>query len=284
VTVAVAVQVWDGVVIAADSATTLDLENGSHQVYNNANKVFHLHRRRPLGAVTWGLGNIGSASIASIAKDLRHRLMGLDKDFPEWEIPSDYSVRWVTEKAIELFHGLYKTQFSDYELPEGKTMPAMGFMVSGYSAGAKSAETWGFIVDDPVNAPLAVEIISQNDSGWNAQAQYVATKRLFEGIDPILREQIRLALPPAEMAKIEPLLAAHQSYPAHPAMPFADAVALCEFLVSVTAGYSHFLLGPDIVGGPVEVAAISRHEGFKWIKRKHYYPQDLNPEVTTHAS
>src|SRR4051794_25730890 len=54
-TVAVVVKVFDGIVVAADSATTLPLANGSAQVYNNANKIFHLHRRLPLAAMTWGL-------------------------------------------------------------------------------------------------------------------------------------------------------------------------------------------------------------------------------------
>jgi hypothetical protein len=46
-----------------------------------------------------------------------------------------------------------------------------------------------------------------------------------------------------------------------------------------TIGYTHYLLGPDVVGGPVEVAAISRHEKFKWVSRKHYYRNEMNPEA-----
>jgi hypothetical protein len=46
-----------------------------------------------------------------------------------------------------------------------------------------------------------------------------------------------------------------------------------------TIGYTHYLLGPDVVGGPVEVAAISRHEKFKWVSRKHYYLNEMNPEA-----
>ena len=63
-----------------------------------------------------------------------------------------------------------------------------------------------------------------------------------------------------------------------PAMPFPDAIGLARFFVETTSGFAHYSLGPDVVGGPVEVAGISRHEGFKWISRKHYYRQDLNPE------
>lgn len=60
-------------------------------------------------------------------------------------------------------------------------------------------------------------------------------------------------------------------------MPFADAIQLAKFLVDVTIGYTRYLLGPDTVGGQVELAGISRHEGFKWVMRKHYYSRELNP-------
>ena len=35
-------------------------------------------------------------------------------------------------------------------------------------------------------------------------------------------------------------------------------------------------VGPETVGGPVDVAVISRHEGFIWVKRKLYFDADLN--------
>src|SRR4051812_32504943 len=95
VTVAVAVKVYDGIVLAADSATTSQLADGSHQVYNNANKVFQLHRTKPVGAMTWGLGSIGSASIATLAKDIRQRFMGLDAQHTDWELDDSFTVHGV---------------------------------------------------------------------------------------------------------------------------------------------------------------------------------------------
>ncbi len=77
-TVAVTGKVYDGMVLAADSATTFTFgtANGDvHQVYNNADKIFHLHRKLPVAAMTWGLASVGPASVATLAKDLRRRLM-----------------------------------------------------------------------------------------------------------------------------------------------------------------------------------------------------------------
>jgi hypothetical protein len=64
-----------------------------------------------------------------------------------------------------------------------------------------------------------------------------------------------------------------------PAMPLQDAIDLADFLVDLTIKFSRFSPGPPTVGGPIEIAAISKHEGFRWIKRKYYFDRRYNPEV-----
>jgi len=63
-----------------------------------------------------------------------------------------------------------------------------------------------------------------------------------------------------------------------PAMPIQDAIDLSIFLVESTIRFSKFAPGAPTVGGPIEVATITKHERFKWIQRKHYYKQELNQE------
>ena len=79
-TICVGIQVNDCLVFAADSAVTLSYgpdATGADiiNVLPHGNKVFNLHRDLPICAMFCGLGNIGSESIASLAKDLRVRLM-----------------------------------------------------------------------------------------------------------------------------------------------------------------------------------------------------------------
>jgi hypothetical protein len=66
-------------------------------------------------------------------------------------------------------------------------------------------------------------------------------------------------------------------------MPVQDAINLADFLVDVTKRYFAFLPGADIVGGETDIATVTKYEGFKWIRRKHYYPASLNPMETGHA-
>lgn len=62
------------------------------------------------------------------------------------------------------------------------------------------------------------------------------------------------------------------------AMPIQDVIDLAEFLASTSAQFSRFVSGPKSVGGPIEIAAITKHERFRWIRRKYYYSRKINPE------
>lgn len=61
------------------------------------------------------------------------------------------------------------------------------------------------------------------------------------------------------------------------AMPKREVAEFAESLVAMTAVRRKMSLQSETVGGPVDVAVMSRHEGFVWVKRKHYFPLDLNP-------
>ncbi|PPD15135.1 MAG: hypothetical protein CTY25_07615 [Methylobacterium sp.] len=66
-------------------------------------------------------------------------------------------------------------------------------------------------------------------------------------------------------------------------MPIQDAIELADFLVDVTKRYFRFKPGADTVGGDTDIAVVTRYERFKWIKRKHFYPAELNPRETGHG-
>lgn len=281
-TVAVVVKVFDGVVIAADSATTMMLANGSAQVYDNANKVFHLHRRLPIGSLTWGLGNIGDASIATITKDLRGRLMGKDPAYSDWKLdPESYTLAGVMDRVVEmLYDELYVTHFAGAPAGPGSSL---GFLVAGYSATEKQPEVWKLVISDAGVRPTPVLEAAKDVSGWSSYAQPEATERLFDGYDIQLASGLEQVLTSDQFALAQGVLASRARQPALAAMPFVDAIQLARYMVDVTVGYSRYLLGPDTVGGPVDVAGINRHEGFKWISRKYYYSSDVNPRESDHA-
>lgn len=60
-------------------------------------------------------------------------------------------------------------------------------------------------------------------------------------------------------------------------MPKQDLIELAEALVSITAIERKASDDAGTVGGPIDVALITRAEGFVWIKRKHHFNAELNP-------
>lgn len=68
-------------------------------------------------------------------------------------------------------------------------------------------------------------------------------------------------------------------------MTAQDAINLANFLVDLTKHCFRVFPGADDnVGEDTDIATVSRCEGFKSIRRKHYYPAILNPQETGHVS
>ncbi|MGF1689431.1 hypothetical protein L4C36_22685 [Photobacterium japonica] len=61
-------------------------------------------------------------------------------------------------------------------------------------------------------------------------------------------------------------------------LPKNELAYMAESLVNLTAFKRKVSNGLDSVGGPIDVAVISKGEGFVWIKRKHYFPGELNKD------
>jgi hypothetical protein len=61
-------------------------------------------------------------------------------------------------------------------------------------------------------------------------------------------------------------------------LPIEDLASMAESLVNLTSFKRRMTLVEDeSVSGPIDVALISKGDGFIWIKRKHYFDADKNP-------
>lgn len=282
-TVCVSVKVHDCLIFAADSASSLvgpgpDNNPTVFNVWKHGNKVFNLYKGKPIAAMTCGMGHMGPASIGNLAKDFRRIITkgigGATID------PDEYTIEQIVSRAHEFFAERYKQIDPLPPSPHG-----FEFWIGGYGSNCDNAEIWKIsIADGDVAAP---ELIADKDQdghiAWGGQPK--AIQRLILGYDAEMSEALIAAgLPPAT---VEPLLLQVQQRLAtplvHPTMPLQDAIALADFLVDATKRYFAFLPGADIVGGDTDIATVTKHEGFKWIRRKHYYPPNLNPRETDHV-
>ncbi|MBX9620301.1 MAG: hypothetical protein K2X76_10415 [Sphingomonas sp.] len=243
-------------------------------VYAHGNKVFNLVKGQPIAAMTCGAGNIGRSSISSLAKELRRRLSkpvhegGLD--------PESYTIEEVAIRARTL---LYDEAFLQLN-PAPADAANLEFWVGGYGADRDDAELWKIVIENGQCTPPQQQMVGE-DSFVTWAGQPEALNRLLLGFSGGVVDA--LAAGGLEADKIGPVQALMRSYTATPLvsapMPTGDAIALADFLVEVTKKYVHFRDGADTVGGDTDIATVTRYEGFKWIKRKHFYPRALNMET-----
>ncbi|MBZ5700159.1 MAG: hypothetical protein LAN18_16610 [Acidobacteriia bacterium] len=285
-TIAVCIKINDGVVLASDSATTIlgqvppTGQLMALNVYNNANKIYNLRKGLSIGAITWGAGSIGQASISTIVKDLRQRFTGDDADHEDWKLSEDkYIVEDVANRLKEfVFDELYQKEYTNFPFPK----PSLGFIVAGYSGKAPMADEFQIdIQNGQCIGPRRLR--NQEEVGLTWAGEPEALNRLIIGRSTVLPAllQAQLGVPPAQMNQAMANIQAQMQLPVVlPAMPLKDAIDLAEFMVDLTIQFSRFKPGAPTVGGPIEIAAISKHEGFRWVQRKHYFTRELNPEPT----
>lgn len=61
-------------------------------------------------------------------------------------------------------------------------------------------------------------------------------------------------------------------------LPKTELASMAEALVNLTSFKRKVSEQAETVGGPVDVAVISKGDGFIWVKRKHYFMKELNPQ------
>jgi hypothetical protein len=284
--IAVIIGVHDGVVLAADSASTLTVGGnvprpgvpgtivGVLNVYDNANKIFNLYKGHPLGCITFGSGSIGNASISTLLKDLRAKLTNRELGFD----PNHYTIRQVAE-ILARFLADECSSITDLAMRRDVNM---GFFLGGYSSGEPLGESWSVEIKNGESGN-PVELRQKHDPGisWGGMGEVLY--RIVAGYSPALFQVLAQAgrgpdgthFSADHLAQtLGPALTANLQAP----MPIQDAIDLARFLVHSAVMFSRFTPGPQMVGGMIEIAAITKHEGFKWISRKHYYEQTLNKE------
>ena len=67
-------------------------------------------------------------------------------------------------------------------------------------------------------------------------------------------------------------------------LPKEELASMAEALVNLTSLKRRVSLEEETVGGPIDVAVISKGDGFIWIKRKHYFDGLMNRDYLTRQS
>lgn len=274
----VAVRVGEGLVLAADSASTLMVQTSEGQVgvgkiFNHATKLLQL-RDYPIGVGTWGAGNIGDRTISSLVSEFANSRRALSELGPD-----DINVRSEAEGLLDSLCGAYEGFIPDWR---EKAHPQVGMIVGGYSGNAFFPEEYVFLV--PEREFIALREPGpegQQDFGANWYGMTDAIVRLHHGRDEkvpqiLVEEGIDKAVIERLMERLH--TEAQYQIP-FGGMPLQDAIDYAMYLVGVTVGRYRFVLGAESCGGPIDVAMITRDRGFQWVQQKQLRTRPFGPQV-----
>ena len=111
----------------------------------------------------------------------------------------------------------------------------------------------------------------------NGLSKIVSTKdiklaEMIKGIDlrPVIENYKNNIAKIKQEQMVSPLITTVSS------MGKEDLAELAENLIYLTSLKRHITPNLESVGGPVDVAVVSKGDGFIWIKRKHYFEPELN--------
>jgi|ERR1017187_75542 hypothetical protein len=258
----------EGIVLSADSRVTLMNQvqpaGGGPQIllpasFDNATKLLRAKGQDNVAAVTYGVGAIGIAQPRTAHSFL-----------PEFEKELAGGVRLGVKEFAARLGDFFTRQWKSANMP-ATVGPGddMVFLVGGYDEN----EAYGtvFEVHVPTN-PIPVEKIPTGQFGIVWGGQKGITDRIIQGFDGAALGVVYdlLGTPPQlRTPNIENQLraAVGLKIPIQ-FLPLQDCVDLSIFLIRATILLQRWIIDVRGVGGAVDVATITRTDGFKPIQLK----------------
>ena len=282
-TICVSVKVSEGLVLAADSAASVqgsiqdpagNISQGILKTYEHARKLSHI-KDYPIGTLSWGISLVGSRSVESLIKEYEYILPSLQEEQEKAKskkIQGDspdtytYEVKEIAHGLLDHIKGFYKATFDSS--PEDQR-PPLCILVSGYSSGNFFPEQW--LLELPIHQEL-IERRPDIDGKPNFGADWFgltdAMTRLHWGRDDkaISKLAEHFHLDPDEVRQVLDQL----QYPiVFDGMPIQDAIDFAIYVVNVVIGRFRFVIGAPVCGGEIDIAVITP-DNFTWIHRKSW--------------
>jgi hypothetical protein len=251
----------EGVVLATDSRVTLEAQKkGGPPIpvnYDNATKLLTFSRpHNYVGCVTYGAAVIGLRTAHGFVAEFEQQVLAEKKErltVVEYsnQLSSFFSQRWK------------ETMPSDY------TGPNMTFIVGGYDPGTAYGKVFLFeIPKQPIPNPRQPH---DNDFGMTWGGQLEIASRLIRGFDPALPNILKqvLNLDDKKIDQLYVTLRENLEFPIpYAVLPLQDCIDLAIFLIRTTMIAQRLAIGIRGVGGPIDVAIITRTNGLEYVQQK----------------
>ncbi len=244
-----------GVALAADSAVTVSVDGGV-KVFPSANKIFALSKFHPVGVMIYGASEMLDIPWETTIKTFRCPAV------TSFEIYGNLGGR------LRFIQSKTKESRIDPENTAAIVPFAQSEMVTMFME--EVDPSYQRTVDDAVYTAIeatARSLIYSTDEDADDETQATVVANVVERVMKTLAETLTSA---RWRHFVNPVLSIVG------ALPKVELASMAESLVNLTSMKRHISSFTETVGGPIDVALISKGDGFVWIKRKHYFDKDLN--------
>ena len=253
----VAIKGPEGIVLAADSRVTLEARPPGQGVvlpifYDNASKLLSFEKQRYVGAVTYGQAVIGRRTAHSLLPELELSLG--EKRLPVGEF-------------AEALSDFFLARWRD-SMPKTYDGPQITFVVAGFDPDEPYGEVHLF--DIPGN-PKPTPRTPKGEFGMTWGGQLDIASRIFHGYDPSLIQLLAKETGQPEstvcqwLQRMQPQLSLPIPWEF---LPLQDCINLATAMIRTTMVFQNAAIRLRGVGGPVDVAVITRIDGLQFIQRK----------------
>lgn len=254
----------EGVVLAADSRVTLQAQRGNDPPiivnFDNATKLLSFSEPNCyVGAVTYGAAVIGQRTAHSYIPEFE---VCLREGLQEGEEPKRLGVFEFSQRLSHFFMERWRAVMpSDYSGAD------MTFIVGGYDPGDAYGKVFVFsLPGQPEPQPR-----NENDFGMTWGGQLQIASRLIHGYDPgligILRQTLNLNEQQINQL-IQALKLQLEFLVPYQVLPLQDCVDLATFMIRTTMTAQGLSIGVRGVGGPIDVAIITRTAKLEFVQQK----------------
>lgn len=262
----------EGIVLAADSRVTLNSaqQQPSGQVlllpstFDNATKLLKVKGQDYVGAVTYGIGAIGQQAprtAHSFVSEFEERLQA-----GAGAHGARLSVQEFSGELSGFFMDQWNAQMAGVQLPPGSDMV---FLIGGYDQSAPYGRVFEFYIPSRPNPVERFATTGEFGAVWGGQCEFA--NRLINGYDPRALDlaEAELGLDAGSKARLAAKFTELATPIPYQFLPLQDSVDLSIFLIRTTMNLQGWTLALRGVGGAVDVATITKTEGFQPIQVKH---------------
>jgi len=255
----------EGLVLAADSRVTLEARQGNNPPisvhFDNSTKLLSFNGHSHVGAVTYGTAVIGSRTAHSYIPEFENKLTGEDQ----------LSVEEFAQKLSKFF----SERWNDIPRQQQPAGADMTFIVGGYNEGKPYGEVYLFSIPSQPKPEPRNSGVNEFGMTWGGQIQLAS--RLIHGYDPGLVQVLKneLKLPDETLVKIENTLKKLQFPIPYQVLPLQDCVNLATLLIRTTISAQSVSVGVRGVGGPIDIATITRTDGLQSVQAKKIQGEQL---------